>query len=192
MDRLPDLETSFYFLTVGLAVTILPVPRSIFVPLIMPQSSCVKAEAVSWICQPLRSPSISSSKGFCSFQGLMFPPPVTLLGQFSTSFASINFSHSFLWLFFFLLFQWILPFSFLSNPLWLEFLFRITSHSLNFYKNLGSNKELLLSCKDQLWSLPLVSHQLLLQLLWCISDSRKILHCHFFKISKSCLLWGKK
>lgn len=191
MDRLHDLETSFYFLTVGLAVTILPIPRSIFVPLIMPQSSCVKAEAVSWICQPLRSPSISSSKGFCSFQGLMFPPPVTLLGQFSTSFASINFFHSFLWLFFFLLFQWILPFSFLSNLFWLEFLLRITSHSLNFYKNLGSNKELLLPCISS--GVFLLNHISSFSSCSGIFHTlRKIIHCHFFKISKSYLLWGKK
>lgn len=35
------------FLTVGLAVAILPIPRSNLMPLIMPESSCVKAEAAS-------------------------------------------------------------------------------------------------------------------------------------------------
>lgn len=114
MDMLHDLQTDFYFLTVSLTVTILPILRSILMPLIMPESSCVKAEAVSQLHQPLRSPAISSSKGFCSLQGLMVPPPVIQLRQFPTSFANIAFLHLFLSLFFLLFFQWILPLSFLS------------------------------------------------------------------------------
>lgn len=97
--RLPSI-----FLSVGLAVTILPIPISILMPLIMPGSSCVKAEAVFRLYQPLRSSTISSSKGFCSLQGLIFPPPVTLLGQFPTLFANITLLHLFLWSFFILFF----------------------------------------------------------------------------------------
>lgn len=76
-----ELETSFYFLTVDLAVTILPIPRSILMPSIMLESSWVKPEDVFRLYQPLRSLTISSSKGFYSLRGLMFPPPVALLGQ---------------------------------------------------------------------------------------------------------------